>query len=83
MAKLTAKQVDGVLDTTSSQEVSGQKTFSSAQAFMGEQQSIVISGGYLYWVSTPAMLNQSGNTRIRFEFGQMISEVFDGDWMRI
>lgn len=83
MAKLTAKQVDGVLDATSSQEVSGQKTFSSAQAFLGEQQSIVISGGYLYWVSNPAMLNQSGNTRIQFINGQMLVEVYDRNWMAI
>ena len=83
MAKLTAKQVDGVLDTSSSLEVTGQKTFSSAQAFTGGNQSVVLAGGYMYWVSNPAILNDQGNTRIRFENGQMLVEVFEGEWMLI
>ena len=81
MAKLTAKQIDGVLDTSSDQEVSGQKTFSSAQAFTGGEQSMVISGGYIYWVQNPTNLNEQGNTRLRFQNGQMQVEVFDRNWM--
>jgi hypothetical protein len=83
MAKLTAKQVEGVLDTSSTQEVTGQKTFSSAQAFSGAGQSIVIAGGYIYWVNNPTVLNDHGNTRLSFQNGQMLIEVFEGDWMLI
>lgn len=83
MNKLTAKQVEGVLDTTSNQEVTGQKTFSSAQAFTGRDQSIVLAGGYMYWVSDPTVLNQHGNTRIQFINGQMLVEVYDRNWMAI
>ena len=68
MAKLTAKQVDGA-DTTSSQEVTGQKTFSSAQAFTGRINPLYWLEA-MYWVSDPTVLNH--DTRIQFINGQML-----------
>jgi hypothetical protein len=83
MAKLKAKQVTGVVDTTSTQTVSGQKTFTSAQAFPGGLSSVVIYDGYLYWVNDPANLDDFGNTRVRFEGGLMRIQTFNGDWQDV
>lgn len=81
MSKINAKQVDGVLDTSSSQQVTGQKTFSSAQTFLGGMQSVIISDGYIYWALNPAVLNEDGNSRLRIVNGIIDIEVHQGTWI--
>ena len=81
MSKINAKQVDGVLDTSSSQQVTGQKTFSSAQTFLGGMQSVIISDGYIYWALNPPILNEDGNSRLRIVNGIIDIEVHQGTWI--
>jgi|TARA_B110001452_G_scaffold251162_1_gene239971 hypothetical protein len=81
MSKINAKQIDGALDTSSSQQVTGQKTFSSAQTFLGGMQSVIINDGYIYWVANPNMLNEDGNSRMRLVNGILEIEVHQREWM--
>lgn len=83
MSRIKSKQVEGAVDTFSSQEVTGQKTFSSAQAFTGGVTAVVISEGYIYWAMNPQNLDEDGNSRMRIENGQMQIEVFQGGWMPV
>ena len=76
---LNAKQIENCLDTVSAQEVSGEKSFSSPQAFVGSQRSIVLANGYIYFVANANQLDQNNNTRIYFEGGAMVVEVYMED----
>lgn len=82
MDRIKAKQVTNCLDTVSAQEVSGVKRFSAPQVFVGERQSVVVSDGFIYWVSSPENLDENGNSRLSMESGSMVLEFFDGQWTR-
>jgi len=76
-----AKQIQGCLDLSSRQEVTGQKTFSTAQIFTGPTQSIVLSDGYIYWVNDPLVLDELNNSRLSISNGVMVIEVYnEGRW---
>lgn len=83
MDRIKAKQITGCLDTASAQVVSGVKQFSAPQVFLGQPQSVVVSGGYIYWVADPNVLDDIGNSRLSMENGQLILEFFEGQWNRM
>ena len=82
MDRVKAKQITNCLDTVSAQEVSGVKRFSAPQVFLGERQSVVVSDGFIYWVSSPENLDENGNSRLSMESGSMVLEFFDGQGTR-
>ncbi len=68
MDKISAKQVEGIVDTATSQQIDGEKTFSSPTNFLSpfgkEFTAICIDGLNIYWLITPGVFDQEGNRRL-------------------
>lgn len=68
MQMISAKQVEGAVDTTSTQTIDGEKTFSTPATFTNPDGSqfaaMRIDGLYLYWLKSLDTLDQDGNLRI-------------------
>lgn len=79
MSKINAKQVSGVLDQDSQQEVSGSKEFSAPQHFPGDGICMTLFGGAIYWCQNQGVLETPGNVRLRVQEGSLITESFDGE----
>jgi len=77
-----AKQIEGVLDTTSNQTVVSSKRFTKPQSFIGGRSTMTIYQDYLYWCKQEDVLEETGNSRLTMEDGRLITEVFDGkNWI--
>jgi hypothetical protein len=83
MDRIKPKQISNCLDTVSAQEVSGVKQFSAPQVFLGQPQSVVITGGFIYWAANADQLDDFGNSRLSMENGTLVLEFFDGQWTRL
>ncbi|MDP1728280.1 MAG: hypothetical protein Q8M15_15940 [Bacteroidota bacterium] len=68
MEMISAKQVEGVVDTTSAQNIEGEKTFTAPASFTnpvgGTFAGMKIDGLYLYWLNSYNFLDEEGNLRI-------------------
>ncbi len=68
MDKISAKQVEGIVDTTTRQQIDGEKTFSSPTNFLSpfgkEFTAMCIDGLNIYWLITPGVFDQEGNRRL-------------------
>ncbi len=69
MEKVKVKQVDGAVDVSNSQTITGEKTFLSPINIksVGVEkggQIIRIEGSWIYWVYDVARLNADGNFRL-------------------
>ncbi len=68
MQMISAKQVEGAVDTSSAQNIDGEKTFSAPVAFTNPDVSqfagMKIDGLYLYWLKSLDSLDQDGNLRM-------------------
>ncbi len=82
MDKIKAKQVEGVMDLTSSQSVSGTKSYSAPQQFTGGDLTMVAYRDAMYWCQNPGVLNEPGNSRLRMLEGMLYQETYNGsDWV--
>lgn len=79
MERVKAKQIDGVVDTSSDQPVAGSKTFTDPQHFAGGNRSITVQDGVFYWCQNPGILEEPGNSRLKMENGFLVNEIFNGD----
>jgi len=68
MDKISAKQVEGIVDTATRQQIDGEKTFSSPTYFVTqfgkEFTAMCIDGLNIYWLITPGVFDQEGNRRL-------------------
>jgi hypothetical protein len=82
--KIAAKQIDGVLDLTTVQEVLGRKQFSGGVGASNGASSHfpIMSGGYLYWVASPTRFPDSGDFRLGVHPGNALKfqVMQDGVW---
>ena len=81
MDKILAKQVEDMVDKSSTQEISGEKTFTAAAIFdkQTENFNIVIHQGFIYWATDPKQLEQDGNFRYGIVEGAMTSQEYSGE----
>jgi hypothetical protein len=81
--KIQAKQVEGVVDTTTQQDINARKIFKAPQVFdkLSATFHIVPFQGFIYWVQNRDVLNQIGNFRIGVDKGEFVhQEYLDGIW---
>jgi hypothetical protein len=69
MKKIQVKQNEGVVDTTSVQNIAGEKSFGNPVNFQttsgGIPSTIIrMHGGWIYWTKNAAVLDFEGNMRI-------------------
>jgi hypothetical protein len=68
MNKISAKQIEGVVDTSSSQNVDGEKTFMSPVVIQTNLNNVVhtmvINGSFVYWILIPGVMESEGNKRL-------------------
>lgn len=84
MDQLKVKQIENGMDTNTAQQVSGTKSFTSQQNFIGSSQHVVISDGYIYWCTNPAILDEDGNSRMSMNGGSILTEVYQvGAWTAV
>ena len=78
MNKILAKQVMGMVDSSSDQEVDGKKTFNKDVVFDKGTNNfdIVIHEGFIYWVQDRNQLNQEGNMRMGVFQGMLMSQTY-------
>jgi hypothetical protein len=90
MDKISAKQVEGVVDVSSQQSIEGEKTFLNPISIVkndGRDYSVMCMDGlFLYWLVSPGVLEADGNKRIGINpisgrFGAQ--EFMDGTWYDI
>ena len=82
MDKIKAKQIEGVVDLNSNQSISGVKSYSAPQHFVGGELTMVAYQDAMYWCQNPNELNEPGNSRLRMQEGMLYLETFNGsDWV--
>lgn len=90
MDKISAKQVEGVVDVSSQQSIEGEKTFlnpiSVTKIDRGNSYTMCMDGLFLYWLVSPGVFETDGNKRIGFnpdngEFKPQ--EYMNGNWYNI
>lgn len=90
MDKISAKQIEGVVDTISAQSIDGEKTFARPTTFLAQMGKeftcMCIDGLNLYWLITPGQFDQDGNKRLGIDpesglFG--LQEYKGGMWNNI
>ena len=79
MDRIKAKQVEGAMDLSSGQTVTGTKSFSAPMQFTGGEATMVAYQDALYWCQRENALEEVGNARLRIVEGSLIIEVFDGE----
>ena len=71
MDKILAKQIEGVVDTTSAQVIEGVKTFSDPLHVLNMQDrnfaGMRIDGLFIYWLRDFQQLDDVGNIRMGFD----------------
>jgi len=86
MEKILAKQIEGVVDTSSAQVIDGEKTFSSAVSFLNKQAQdflgMRIHGAHIYWLRDLEQLDQEGNIRLGIDprTGTFALQQFTRQW---
>ena len=90
MDKISAKQVEGIVDTTTRQQIEGEKTFTSPTYFLTqfgkEFTTMCIDGLNIYWLITPGVFEQVGIKRLGInpETGMFgLQEFRGGQWNNI
>ena len=89
MNKISAKQIEGVVDTKNPQNIEGEKTFMNPAFFQSSINNTVwtmcINGAFVYWLQTPGVYDSDGNKRLginpmngqfglqMFQFGQWVN----------
>ncbi len=68
METITAKQVEGAVDTTTDQSIGGVKSFTSTVNFFPADPTqfvcIKIEGLYIYWLKDSNIMDNEGDMRI-------------------
>lgn len=71
MDKILAKQIEGVVDTTSAQVIEGEKSFSDPLRVLNMQDrnfaGMRIDGLFIYWLRDFQQLDDVGNIRLGFD----------------
>ena len=85
MSNIKAKQVEGALDMSSTQDVSGVKRCSAPVTVLGTSAyHMVLSNGCIYFVQNASVLEQEGNSRLWVAGGTVKSEVYmRGQWQSV
>lgn len=83
MTMILAKQVEGMLDRNSKQDVAGEKTFKASVIF--EKQNgefhIKTQDGFLYWCTRLDVLSEEGNARLGMINSQLTVQYYsEGRW---
>ena len=89
MNKISAKQIEGIVDTKTPQIIEGEKTFMTPTLFQKTLNNAVytmcIDGSFVYWLQTPGVFDFDGNKRLginpmngqfglqMFQFGQWVN----------
>ena len=86
MDKILAKQIEGVVDTTSAQVIEGVKTFSDPLHVLNMQDrnfaGMRIDGLFIYWLRDFQQLDDVGNIRLGFDprTGSFALQQFNKQW---
>ena len=86
MDKISAKQIEGVVDTTSAQVIEGEKTFSDPMRILNRQDPSImgmrIDGLFIYWLRDFEQFDQQGNIRLGFDprTGRFVLQEFTTEW---
>ena len=86
MDKILAKQIEGVVDTTSAQVIEGVKTFSDPLHVLNMQDrnfaGMRIDGLFIYWLRDFQQLDDVGNIRLGFDprNGSFALQQFTKQW---
>lgn len=89
MDKILAKQIEGVVDTTSAQVIEGVKTFSDPLHVLNMQDrnfaGMRIDGLFIYWLRDFQQLEYVGNIRLGFDprTGAFALQQFTKQWENI
>lgn len=89
MDKILAKQIEGVVDTTSAQVIEGVKTFSDPLHVLKMQDrnfaGMRIDGLFIYWLRDFQQLDDVGNIRMGFDprTGAFALQQFTKQWENI
>ncbi len=86
MTMILAKQVEGIIDRNSKQDVSGEKTFNASVIF--EKQNgefhIKTQDGFLYWCKRQDRLTEEGNARLGMVNLQLTVQLYnEGRWVTV
>jgi len=87
--KILAKQIEGVVDTTSAQVIEGVKTFSDPLHVLNMQDrnfaGMRIDGLFIYWLRDFQQLDDVGNIRLGFDprIGAFALQQFTKQWENI
>lgn len=81
MAKISAKQVEGVVDLVNDQNIAGNKIFSDSISVTTADDTftmITIVGAYIYWLQVPNQLDYEGNLRLGPDpnTGTLVKQIF-------
>lgn len=86
MDKILAKQIEGVVDTTSAQVIEGVKSFSDPLHVLNMQDrnfaGMRIDGLFIYWLRDFHQLDDVGNIRLGFDprTGSFALQQFTKQW---
>ena len=86
MDKILAKQIEGVVDTTSAQVIEGVKSFSDPLHVLNMQDrnfaGMRIDGLFIYWLRDFQQLDDVGNIRLGFDprTGSFALQQFTTQW---
>ena len=86
MDKISAKQIEGVVDTTSAQVIEGVKSFSDPLHVLNMQDrnfaGMRIDGLFIYWLRDFQQLDDVGNIRLGFDprTGSFALQQFTKQW---
>ena len=86
MDKILAKQIEGVVDTTSAQVIEGVKSFSDPLLVLNMQDrnfaGMRIDGLFIYWLRDFQQLDDVGNIRLGFDprTGSFALQQFTKQW---
>ncbi len=89
MDKILAKQIEGVVDTTSAQVIEGVKTFNDPLHVLNMQDrnfaGMRIDGLFIYWLRDFQQLDEVGNIRIGIDSGTGVfaMQQFNNQWENI
>jgi hypothetical protein len=85
---ISAKQVEGAVDTTSPQTIQAEKTFSLPTNFSTDQGDpfvgMRIEGLYMYWLKSFDRLDEENNFRIgpNIDTNKLVMQRFEnGEWI--
>ena len=83
MDTIQAKQVNGAVDKTAVQDITGEKTFKAKLVIDKKREShhMVMYQGFVYWAAESAQLEEEGNYRMGIIDGFLTTQQFiEGTW---